>query len=220
MGVGGGAHSGSDAAGSIEHEMLADPEQPPLKRTPGWRAPILAGLLLLFACGESGEPLSPGTGSPLPAVVLAGLTHEAPVSTDALRGRALVINFWASWCAPCRSEMPGLERLSHRLAVHGVQVIGVTVDQDLNLAREFVRAQRLTFPNYADSGARLFQAALRVGRLPETVLVTADGAIAARVAGARDWDGAEGSRLLEHALGLPPGTVPDRPGSEGRGNRG
>jgi len=138
----------------------------------------------------------------LPAVVLTGLTDEAPTSSGALRGTALIINFWATWCEPCRREMPSLERLSHRLAARGVRVIGVSVDADRNLAREFVRAHQLTFSIYADGDKKTFQSALQVKALPQTVLVTADGTIAARIMGVRDWDGAEGERVLEQALSL------------------
>ncbi|MBI5910804.1 MAG: TlpA family protein disulfide reductase [Betaproteobacteria bacterium] len=169
---------------------------------PRWRTGLLAGLLLLAACGEDVGGVQPGIGAQLPAVVLTGLIGEAPTSTDALLGTPLVINFWATWCVPCRDEMPSLERLSHRLAAHGVRVIGVTVDDDRNLAAEFVRTHRLTFRIYADADKKQFQSLLRVKSLPETVLVTAEGAIAARVVGARDWNGAEGDRLLERALNL------------------
>ncbi len=169
---------------------------------PRWCTGILAGLFLLAACGKDSGGIQPGIGAQLPAVMLTGLTDGAPTSTGALHGTALVINFWATWCVPCRSEMPGLEQLSHRLAAHGVRVIGVTVDDDLNLAREFVRAHRLTFPMYADGDKQALLSSLRVRALPETVLVTAEGAIAARIAGVRDWNGAEGDRLLEQAFNL------------------
>jgi len=157
-------------------------------------------LLLLAACGPDSGAVQPGIGAPLPTVALTGLTDETPTSTDALRGAPLVINFWATWCVPCRREMPALERLSLRLAVYGVRVIGVTVDHDLNLAREFVRGHKLTFPIYADEKA--LQSALRVVALPETVLVSAEGRIAARITGARDWEGAEGDKLLDRAFKL------------------
>ena len=163
---------------------------------------LLAVLLLLVSCGEDPRGIQPGVGAQLPAVVLTGLTDEAPTSTGALRGTALIINFWATWCEPCRREMPSLERLSHRLAAHGVRVIGVSVDADLNLAREFVRAHQLTFPIYADGEKKAFQSALRVQALPQTVLVSADGTIAARITGTRDWDGAGAERLVEQALNL------------------
>lgn len=175
---------------------------PKPEKTLRLRAGFLAGLLVLAACGVDPADVQPGIGAQLPAVVLTGLTDEEPTSTGALRGTALIINFWATWCVPCRSEMPSLERLSHRLAGHGVRVIGITVDHDLNLAREFARSHQLTFPIYADGDKKAFQSALRVRALPETVLVTADGAIMARITGGRDWNGAEGDRLLEQAFNL------------------
>lgn len=167
-----------------------------------WRVGLLAVLLVLAACGEHAGRVQPGIGAQLPAVVLTSLTGEAPTSTEALRGTALVINFWATWCGPCRSEMPSLERLSYRLAAHGVRVIGVAVDHDVNLVREFVRTHKLTFSIYVDRDNKAFQSVLRVRALPETVLVSSEGRIAARIAGARDWDGAEGDRLLEQAFNL------------------
>jgi len=175
---------------------------PKPEKTVRWRAGLLAGSLLLASCGDDPGGIQPGIGAQLPEVVLTGLTDEAPTSTGALRGTALIINFWATWCAPCRREMPSLERLSHRLAGRRVRVIGVSVDADLNLAREFVRAHQLTFPIYADGDKKAFQSALRVQALPQTVLVTAGGTIAARITGTRDWDGAEGERLVEQALNL------------------
>jgi thiol-disulfide isomerase/thioredoxin len=165
----------------------------------------LLALLLLAACGGERSNLPPGVGARLPMVVLEGLGEEAPVSMDAMRGVPLIINFWATWCAPCRSEMTSLQRLSHRLAGHGVRVIGVTVDPDVNLAREFIRSHALTFPMYLDGRGKSLQWTLRVRALPETILVARDGRIAARIVGARDWESAESARVLEWALGVRPG---------------
>jgi len=177
-----------------------------------WRAGLLAALFIMAACGQDSGGVQPGIGARLPSIVLTGLTGESPTSTDALLGAPLIINFWATWCGPCRDEMPSLELLSRRLSAHGVRVIGVSVDHDRNLAREFVRAHKLTFPIYADGDEKPFQSALRVKSLPETVLVSADGAIAARVAGARNWNGAEGERLLQRALNVRLAPGPLAPG--------
>ena len=167
-----------------------------------WRPGLLAALLLLAACGRDPRSAQPGQGARLPNVALSGLNGAAPTSTEALRGAPLIINFWATWCVPCRDEMNSLERLSHRLPADAARLIGVSVDVDLNLAAEFVHTRKLTFPIYADGDAKLLQSALQIRSLPETVLVTADGAIAARIVGARDWNGAESDRLLQRALGL------------------
>lgn len=167
-----------------------------------WCSGWLTALLLLAACGADSGGVRPGIGAQFPAAVLTALTGEQRTSTEALQGTALVVNFWATWCSPCRSEMPSLERLSHRLAAHGVRVVGVAVDQDVNLVREFVLTHKLTFPIYVDGSEKALQSMLRVRALPETVLVSAEGRIAARIAGARDWDSPEGDRLLEQTFNL------------------
>lgn len=172
------------------------------------RAGLIAAFFLLGACGADTGGDRPDVGVPLPEVKLTSLAAEAPTSTGALRGAPLVINFWATWCAPCRSEMPGLERLSRRVSPQRVRVIGITVDHDLNLAREFARSLGLTFPIFVDGDGKTLQTLLRVKALPETVLVSAEGTIVARIAGVRDWDGAEGARLLEHAFKLRPAAAP------------
>lgn len=167
----------------------------------GWRCALVA---VMFAAStgstEQHGAAALALGDRLPSVTLTGLEGELPIQIGAMRG-ALVINFWATWCAPCRSEMPALERLSRRAGEHGVHVIGITVDRDLNLARELVRSTGLTFPMYAEVGQPSVQSALGVSTLPYTLLIDRDGMIAARIIGARDWDSAETDALLQRVLG-------------------
>lgn len=103
---------------------------------------------------------------------------------------ALVVNYWATWCAPCRSEMPSLERLSKRLPP-GVRLLGVTVDEDLNLAREWLRKLGITFAIFADPGTRRSRDALGIHTIPETLLVSPERRILERTKGAREWDSDE-----------------------------
>jgi cytochrome c biogenesis protein CcmG, thiol:disulfide interchange protein DsbE len=101
----------------------------------------------------------------------------------------VLINVWATWCEPCRREMASLERLHRGLGGSGIRIIGVSVDRDVNLAREYVRGQGLTFPNLSDPDQALVRDRLAVTKLPTTVAIGSDGRVRWREVGARDWDG-------------------------------
>jgi thiol-disulfide isomerase/thioredoxin len=157
---------------------------------------LLAGLI---ACSER-KPQSFQPRKVFPPVPLVSLTGGRSVLPEALRGRAVVINFWATWCEPCRKEMPSLERLHRQINPAKLLVIGVSVDSDLNLAREFLHQYALTFPNYTDSAQKLARDSLKIQAFPVTFLVAADGTVRARITGARDWASADALDLLERTL--------------------
>lgn len=161
---------------------------------------VFMALAGIVACGErTGAGFVPG--QPFPAVPLVSLTGNQVLPSEALRGKALVINFWATWCEPCRKEMPSLERL-HRLADPAqLSVIGLSVDTDLNLAREFLHQHQLTFPNYTDGEQKLARGLLQIRAFPATFLVAADGSVKAKITGPRDWSSVETRRLLQQTLG-------------------
>lgn len=165
---------------------------------------LLAAALALGAagCGERAPAGGAGIGSPVPDIELADLMVQRTVSLTAYRGRPFIINFWATWCEPCRREMPSLERLDAALRPHGVPVIGVTVDADANLAREFVLQYGLSFANFRDPDLRLARDALGINAFPATLLVGADGRIRWRVNGAREWTGSEAQRLIAAHFGI------------------
>lgn len=162
----------------------------------------IASLAACAGCAERAHPGGPRVGEPFPEVVLAGLESGQTSSWGTYRGRTLIINFWATWCEPCRSEMPSLERLSRMADARRVAVLGVSVDSDLNLAREFILQNRLTFPNFSDPEMRAARTLLGIQVFPATFLVLPDGRLAARVTGARDWTSPEALRELETTLGL------------------
>lgn len=135
-------------------------------------------------------------GHPFPQFRLQGL-DGASLDTGSLPGQVLVLNVWATWCPPCRREMPGLQRLAEATAGRGIVVAGMTVDRDLNLAREFLREGKIAFPNYADPDMAVANGKLQVVGFPETFVVGPDGRLAARVVGERNWDTPEMRGALE-----------------------
>ena len=103
------------------------------------------------------------------------------------RDAPLVVNFWATWCEPCRREMPSLEKLSSLFNPKDLLVIGISVDSDHNLAREFILRYKLTIPMLSDSDQALSNGVLRIPAFPATYLLRRDHTIARTIVGARDW---------------------------------
>jgi len=113
-----------------------------------------------------------------------------------LRGKPVVLNFWASWCAPCRAEMPVLARAWQRHRQH-VHFVGVNVLDEPDQARRFAEELQVPFPSVLDPRGDTLRW-YRVVGLPTTVFVSKDGELAALHAG--PFVGPEGERALERAI--------------------
>ncbi|MBI4985814.1 MAG: TlpA family protein disulfide reductase [Rhodocyclales bacterium] len=155
-------------------------------RSPARRRAIGGGFaaLALLACGRAPEP--PGQGAPFPAFALPapdGTLHES----REYAGRPLLINFWATWCPPCRAEMADLDALRRSLAPKGLQVLAISVDADRNLVREYLRRTTPGFTVLIDTDRQWSAAALGLPGLPTTYLVDRAGLIRAAWVGARPW---------------------------------
>ncbi len=148
-------------------------------------APLLT---VVSACGHGeGGAL---VGAPLPELAFADLEGR-PWNSRELHGAPVMINVWASWCHPCRAEMAGLDRLYRSLRSSGLRLIGVSVDEDINLAREFVRQSEISFPIVSDPKGRAMTPVLGTSAIPASLLVGRDGRIRRLVLGERVWDQGE-----------------------------
>lgn len=109
----------------------------------------------------------------------------------ALRGSGVVVNFWATWCAPCVKEMPALDKLAQQLKPRGVVVLALSSDRDgAPVVRRFYDKNGITnLPVSIDAMSKVGRE-LEVGGLPTTVFFGADGRQVGRVVGAADWDAA------------------------------
>lgn len=102
-----------------------------------------------------------------------------------LRGHVVVVNFWASWCAPCRRELPRLDALNTELAKEGGRVVAVSIDGDAGNARRFVTTRSLALPVALDGPDGLARV-LDLRQVPTTLVLDRDGSIACAVGGSGD----------------------------------
>lgn len=109
-----------------------------------------------------------------------------PVDLSALRGKPLVLNFWASWCPPCVSEMPDLERAYREYRGRGVRFLAVALD-DADEVRTFVEENKITLPVAVDE-ERVLGRKYGVGNIPTTYFLNSDGTIAQKHVGAMDYE--------------------------------
>lgn len=131
-------------------------------------------------------PMVPVPGTPAaPAFTLPG-ADGARHSLKEYRGRLVLVNFWAGWCAPCRREMPALQRLYERLEGEGLTVVAVHAGPVDERGLDVVRVNGLEFPLLVDETLAL--GAWQVNRLPTSVLLDPQGRMIYRMAEPRDWD--------------------------------
>jgi cytochrome c biogenesis protein CcmG, thiol:disulfide interchange protein DsbE len=124
------------------------------------------------------QALASGARPPAPAVRLPRLDGRGMGSLDDYRGRVVVLNYWASWCEPCRAESPLLERWHQRIEPRGGTVLGVDVLDVTSDAREFVRRYGLTYPMLRDAEGET-QRQFGIVAYPETFVIDRSGRIAA-----------------------------------------
>jgi len=141
----------------------------------------------------------------LPAVKFADATGGERTLAD-WRGKVVLLNLWATWCLPCRKEMPALDRLQQELASDSFEVVAVCVDRaGLPGARKFLAEAGVTrLALYADASARL-ATTLRAAGLPATLLIDRTGREIGRLLGPAAWDGEDAKRLIRAELGANPG---------------
>lgn len=140
------------------------------------------GLVLALLLSPLTVMAETGTSSaPLYAAAFTGMDGQ-PVSLAQLRGKVAVVNFWATWCPPCRKEMPDLVAAYAKNQDQGVAFIGIAVEDDTDLVKEFARAHEINFPlaTGKEKGIALMQAlGNSVAGLPYTLVLDSQGNIVA-----------------------------------------
>lgn len=157
----------------------------------------------MAAAGVAAETqLKPWTGNQTPALVRDDLAGKR-VDLRELRGRVVLVNFWATWCEPCREEMPSLERLRAKLSGRPFEVLTVNYGEGPARINEFLRKQKISLPVLLDPEK---ESALewKAGGLPMTFLVDATGRVRYSAFGECDWSEGEPFRVVENLVSEAP----------------
>jgi len=183
----GGKDSGKEAA-SLAGECAA--------------SAALAPKLAALAKGDIAALAMAAKPKPMPELAFSG--NASPTSLAAFRGKTLLLNLWATWCVPCREEMPALDRLQGQSGGKDFEVVAINIDTArLERPKAFLQeigVKNLTF--YADSTAKAFQTLQQTGQivgLPTSILVGPDGCALGQLSGPARWDGADALAMIKAA---------------------
>jgi thiol-disulfide isomerase/thioredoxin len=138
-------------------------------RSPAFRLTLALVLALALPLAAAAKELKPWTGGAPPPLVLNDLEGREH-RLDAYRGKVVVLNFWATWCDPCRDQLPVLELLARAHAGDGLKVYGVAVDEDRAQLEAFLAATPLGITVLWDKGGARHTERLDVQRLPTTIV--------------------------------------------------
>jgi cytochrome c biogenesis protein CcmG, thiol:disulfide interchange protein DsbE len=160
---------------------------------------LLVGSIAMVSAAARVFALEAGARAPeLGARDLAG----QPVNLASLRGKVVIVDFWASWCAPCADSMPVYERLYSQLRERGLVVVGVSQDQRADNARQFAERHHLTFPVLFDEGHAIANR-YHPSRMPTAFLIDRAGVVRHVHAGYRSSDAAGLEREVRALLDQP-----------------
>jgi len=149
---------------------------------------LFAALFMALASGaQAQQALQPfGGGMMAPEIALSNLDDEA-VTLEQYRGKVVIVNFWATWCPPCRKEMPSMQRAWLDLQENDVMMLAVHVGGNADQVWQFVSEFDLDFPILIDDTSKVSRSWPMRG-LPTTFVIAPDGKIAYMAIGGREWD--------------------------------
>jgi cytochrome c biogenesis protein CcmG, thiol:disulfide interchange protein DsbE len=174
------------------------------------RVALTVGAVLVLGAGvwfggktRDATGIHPGSLAP----DFAGATLADPSQLKgiaAYRGEVVVINLWATWCVPCVTEMPSIQRLYERFAVRGLKVVGIAVDDPpfADRVADFVKERGVTFEILHEGSGKVEQDYGARG-IPATYIVARDGRIRVIRQGAADWDAPAVHAVIEQLLAAP-----------------
>jgi cytochrome c biogenesis protein CcmG/thiol:disulfide interchange protein DsbE len=138
--------------------------------------------MVLSACYSGSRP--PGIGSSAPNFTVQD--SDRSVTLSQFRGQVVVLNFWATWCAPCVEEMPSLVEMQRRMKAKGITVVAVSTDVDQNAYKHFIKDHNVNLLTVRDANQKS-SALYGTFKFPETYVIDRDGVMRRKFIGAVDW---------------------------------
>jgi peroxiredoxin len=161
-----------------------------------------AGATILTKVGSEVAPVQVGATAPDFRAVDLG-SGDSVSLREHYRGKVTLVNIWATWCVPCRVEMPAMERVYTQLAPRGFAIAAVSIDEGPpDDVRAFGQELKLTFDLLQDRSGRIQQSYQTTG-VPESFLLDRHGVIVKRIIGAHDWNSPANRALVERLLDEP-----------------
>jgi thiol-disulfide isomerase/thioredoxin len=146
------------------------------------RVSFLAVALALSSCaalsgsGSGGGSSGQNVGEPLPDIVVRSFYGRRDIPLRGHKGKVLLIDIWASWCAPCKEELPLLDRLAGRLAGKGVEIIAISIDEEKAAAEDFLRGRKWKLTLAHDPTGQV-PSALAPPKMPTSYIVDGQGIV-------------------------------------------
>jgi len=177
---------------------------------------LLAVSVMLFQVrgGKAAPDVRPEVGYLAPDFALPDLDGKTVRLSDLRGNKAVFLNFWATWCVPCRLEMPTMEKAYQHYQNSGLEILAVSLDAGpKSVVKNFMQELKLTYPALLDPDMEVLRL-YRMFGIPASFLIDKEGIIRHREVGYRDWTTPESRKLLEGILKV--GSVlPGQPGTRG-----
>ena len=155
---------------------------------------FLLSLVLLFALSAGSKAAG------LLSAPLTPLNGGSPITLGSYKGKVVIVDFWASWCIPCRTSFPFYEGLKHKYGKDGLVIVGVNNESDVAAAKKFADTYRVSFHLVRDEGNELVKQ-LSPGEMPTTYILDREGNIAYTNTGFRSGDEAKIEEKVKENLG-------------------
>jgi thiol-disulfide isomerase/thioredoxin len=164
---------------------------------------LIGAIVLVLQIDAGAPPVVRGVAAPdfaLPRLAAGSSPDQGLLSLTDLEGRVVLVNFWATWCAPCESEMPAMERLYQALPRDKFELVAVSIDDIAGDVEGFQERYQLSFPILLDQDQAIYKIYQTMG-VPESLLIDQAGRIVERYVGPREWDAPEYVERIRDLIG-------------------